>query len=97
MTDNEQLLDIKSRSNAFAIITTRQVLGGLVVSAQVQYADKDTGGILATQSFEGVATTPEQASNMHLNFLRTGSFEAPAQKLQDAFAMQGTPVVPQQI
>ena len=77
MTPKEQMDQITAQSNASVNTAIRQVQGGYVVTGQIQYADKDTGGILASMQAEGVAASAEQACSMSLNYHRSGRFESP--------------------
>ena len=71
----EQIAQIKSNSNAFASASIRGVQGGFVVAGQMQYQDKATKGIVLTENAEGVSSSPEQATQMCLNYLRSGTFD----------------------
>lgn len=72
----QQLAEIKARSNTTVNTSIRQVQGGFVVTGQTQYAERETGAILAATNAEGVASTPEQAAQMTLNYHRGSTFDA---------------------
>lgn len=76
---NEQIAQIKANSRMLIGTTIRQVQGGFVVNGQVQYQDKATGGIAFSENAEAVASSPEQAAQMSLNYLRSGNFDGTQQ------------------
>ena len=81
MDVSQQIADIKANSNAFASVNTRGVVGGFVVSAQIQYQDKATKGIVLSENAEGVAADIDAAVTMTRNFLSHGTFDNPQQSL----------------
>lgn len=78
---SQQIADIKAKSNAFASASIRGVVGGFVVSAQVQYQDKETKGIVLSENAEGVAANVADALRMAGNYLTYGAFDGPQSSL----------------
>lgn len=70
-----QIAVIKANSSAFASVSIRGVIGGFVVSGQIQYQDNTTRGIVLTENVEGVAASHTVALTMAGNFLSGGTFD----------------------
>lgn len=85
----EQIAQIKANSNVFASASIRGVQGGFVVAGQLQYQDKTTKGIVLTENAEGVASSAENAAQMSLNYLRSGSFDSAQTAAPAADTTQG--------
>ncbi len=93
MTDMS-IADIKSNSLKLVNVSIRTAINGFVVSGQTQYQDKGTKTPLLADNSEGVASTASDATGMALNYVNTGSFEAPSPPPVVADMFATSPSVP---
>lgn len=61
MSPEEQLAEIKAKSNVLRAAQMREVSGGFIINTSTSYVDPATGGVLATQNGEMVATSTTDA------------------------------------
>ena len=71
----DQIAQIKANSTRYITTTVRGVQGGVIITGQTQYNDKDTNGVVMTANSEAVATTPAQAAQMMVNYFNTSTFD----------------------
>jgi hypothetical protein len=74
MTAAEQLAEIAAKANALRDCNVRQVAGGFIINANTRYADKDSGGVLASISHETVAADADAAVAKVAHYLANGNF-----------------------
>lgn len=76
MNDASQTIAaLKANSNKFTQTNIRSVIGGCVITGQIQYQDKDTKGVVLTDNAEGVAANIAVAHQMSANYHTYGNFE----------------------